>query len=140
MSVLDKFERKIRAKGVVRARKRFTLFISNGDIKDIIKIFESLEKQGLLIDGAIETVKYEIKKKQESSFLGATMGPMAAWLIVPMASSLIQPVASSLINAIAGKGQEYGFLPSLALPLMKKVLAKGVRRAGKAYNSMDKNF
>ena len=67
------------------------------------------------------------------------MGPMAAWLIVPMASSLMQPVASSLIIAIAGKGQEYGFLPSLALPLMKKVLAKGVRRAGKEYNSMDKN-
>ena len=139
MSVLDKFERKIRAKGVVRAGKRFTLFISNGDIKDIIKIFESLEKQGLLIDGAIETVKYEVKKKQESRFLGATMGPMAAWLIVPMASSLIEPVASSLINAIAGKGQEYGFLPLLALPLMKKVLGKGVRRAGKEYNSMGKN-
>ena len=49
----------------------------------------------------------------------------------PMASSLIQPVASSLINAIAGKGQEYGFLPLLALSLMKKVLGNGVRRAGK---------
>ena len=59
------------------------------------------------------------------------MGPMAARLIVPMASSLIQPVASSLINAIAGKGQEYGFLPLLALSLMKKVLGNGVRRAGK---------
>ena len=69
MSVLDKFERKIRAKGVVRARKRFTLFISNGDIKDIIKIFASLEKQGLLIDGAIETVKYEIKKNKKVAFL-----------------------------------------------------------------------
>ena len=29
---------------------------------DIIKIVESLEKSGLLIDGATETVQHEIKK------------------------------------------------------------------------------
>ena len=73
---------------------------------------ESLEKSGLLIDGAIETEKHEIKK-QEAGFLGVIMAPMAASLIAPMASLLIQPVAPSLINAItekgvrrSGKGQE----------------------------------
>ena len=50
------------------------------------------------------------------------MALMDASLIAAMAPSLIQPVASSLINAIkwvmrVEKGQEGGFLPSLALPL-----------------------
>ena len=48
-------------------------------------------------------------------------------------------MASSLIHAIIGKGQEGGFLPSLALPLMMKVLGKGARRAGRGWNNMDKN-
>ena len=50
---------------------------------------------------------------------------------IAMASSLIQPMDSSLINAITGKrvvrarrGQEGGFIPLLALPLMMKVLGK----------------
>ena len=49
--VLDKFEIK------ARARKGFTLFISNEDIDNIIKIVESKEKSGLLTDGATVTVK-----------------------------------------------------------------------------------
>ena len=59
---------------------------------DIIKIVKSLEDSGVLIDGATETAKHEIKK-QEDGFLGAMMTTMAA--------SLIQPVVSSLINAIS---------------------------------------
>ena len=62
-SILAKFERKISGKGVVRAEKGFTLFISNKDMNDIIKFVESLEKLGLLT----ETVKHEIK--QEGGFL-----------------------------------------------------------------------
>ena len=95
-------------------------------MNDIIKIVESLERSGLLIHGATETVKREIKE-QDSRFLGAMMAPMAASLIARKASSLVKPVASSRINAIsrkgvmrAGKGQEGGFLPLLALPLMIK--------------------
>lgn len=42
----------------------------------IIKIEEPLEKSGLLIDDAIETVKYEMK--EEGRFLGAMMTPMPA--------------------------------------------------------------
>ena len=115
---------------------------------DIIKIVESLEKSGLLTDGATETVKHEIKK-QEVAFLGSMMATMAASMIAPMA--LIQPVASSLTSVMFGKGittagnvQEGGFLPLLTLPSMMKVLrkgvtraGKGVRRAGKGCNNMD---
>ena len=115
---------------------------------DIIKIVESLEKSGLLTDGATETVKHEIKK-QEVGFLGSMMATMAASMIAPMA--LIQPMASSLTSVMFGKGvttagnvQEGGFLPLLTLPSMMKVLrkgatraGKGVRRAGKGCNNMD---
>ena len=69
MSVWVKIERKISGKGVVRAGKGFTLFISNEDMDDFIKNVESLEKTGLLIDGANETVKNQVKKKKVD-FLG----------------------------------------------------------------------
>ena len=85
---------------------------------DIIKIVKSLEDSGVLIDGATETAKHEIKKQEDGS-LGAMMATMAA--------SLIQPVVSSLINAISErevkrteKRQKGGFLPLIALPLMMK--------------------
>ena len=102
------------------------LFISHEEMDYITKIVESLEK---LINGASETIKHEVKK-QEGRFFGAMVAPMVASLIQPVSSSLIQPVASSLIKAIAGKGvmragkrQEGGFLPLLALPLMIKAIS-----------------
>ena len=66
--VLDKFERKVSGQGAVRAGKGFTLFISKEDMDDSIKIVESLEKSGILIVGAIETVKNEISKKKVDFF------------------------------------------------------------------------
>ena len=62
-SILDKFERNTNVQRTVRAGRRFILFISNKDINDI-KIAESLEKSGLLIDGVSETVKNEIKNEK----------------------------------------------------------------------------
>ena len=56
-NAINKFERKISGKGVVRAGKRFTLFTSNEDMNDFIKIKKSLEDSGKLIDGVTETVK-----------------------------------------------------------------------------------
>ena len=103
LSVLDKFETKTTGQEVVKPGKGFTLFISNEDMDDIIKIVESLEKSCLLMDDVTKTNKLEIKK-QEVDFLGAMMTIMAASLISPVASSLIQPVPSSLINAITAKG------------------------------------
>ena len=103
LSTLDKLERKVSGQGDVRAEKGFTLFISNEDMDNIIKIVESLEHANLLIDGATQTVKHEIKK-QEDRFLGAMMISIAASLIALIASSLIQSMASSLTNSITGKG------------------------------------
>ena len=40
---INRFERKIRGKGAVRAGKGFPLFLSNEDMNDIIKIIKSLE-------------------------------------------------------------------------------------------------
>ena len=75
-SVLDKFERKISGQGAIRAGKGFTLFISNEDMNDTIKIVESIQKSGLLTDGATEKVKHE--KKEEGGFLETIMTLMAA--------------------------------------------------------------
>ena len=63
-NAINKFERKISGKEAVRAGKRFTLFISNEDMNDIIKIIKSLEDSGVLIEGVTETVKHEIKNKK----------------------------------------------------------------------------
>ena len=54
----------------MRAGKRFTVFISNEDFNDIIKIIKLLKDLGVLVDGVAETVKHEIKK-QGQGFLGA---------------------------------------------------------------------
>ena len=41
--VIDKLERKRSLWGALRAGKRFTLFISNKDMNDVIRIVKSLE-------------------------------------------------------------------------------------------------
>ena len=51
-------------KGTIRAGKGFTLFISNEDINDAIKIIKSLKDLGVLIDGVTETVKQNKKNKR----------------------------------------------------------------------------
>ena len=54
---IHKLGRKISGKGAVSVGKGFTLFISNKDINDIIKIIKSLEESNVLIEGATEIVK-----------------------------------------------------------------------------------
>ena len=44
--------------------KGSTLFISNVDMNDIIKIIKSLEDWSISIDGVTKTVKHEIKNKE----------------------------------------------------------------------------
>ena len=94
-SSINKFNRIIRGKTAFRAGKGFTLFISNEDLNDIIKVINSLEDSGVLIDGVTETVKHEIKR-QEGGFLGA--------LLAPLAASLLQPVISSVLKDLSGRG------------------------------------
>ena len=48
----------------------------------------------VLINGATETVKHEIKK--QGGFLGA--------LLVPLAFLIVQPVISSVVKGISGRG------------------------------------
>ena len=49
-------------------------------MNDVIKIVKPLEKSGLLIDGAIETARYQIKK-QEGGFVEVMMTHVASSLI-----------------------------------------------------------
>ena len=76
-NAINKFERKISGKGAVRAGKGFTLFISNEDMNDIIKIIKSLEDSGVMILGA---------------------------LLARLATSLVQPVISSIVKGISRRG------------------------------------
>ena len=97
----NKFERKISGKGPMRAGRRFTLFIPNGDINDIIKIIESLECSGVLIDRVTEKVKHKIKKDR-----------LIEALLARLATSLVQPVTSLIVKGIRGRevrraGKEY---------------------------------
>ena len=52
----------------------------NEDMNDIIKLIKSLEDSGVLIIGATETVKDEIKI-EGGGFLGALLAPLAASLV-----------------------------------------------------------
>ena len=56
----------------MRAGKRSTSFISNGDMNDTIKIIKALEESVVLIDRVTETVTLEIKI-QDGRFLGALL-------------------------------------------------------------------
>ena len=96
-------KKQISGKGAVRAGKGFTLFISNENIKNIIRIIKSWECSNLLIDCITETVQHEIKQ-QKFGFLPA--------LLAYLAASLVKPVISSIINGISGisvrrAGREY---------------------------------
>ena len=56
----------VSGKGVVREEQMLTLFISNEDMNDIIKIIKPLEDLGVLIDGVTETAEHKIKKARRS--------------------------------------------------------------------------
>ena len=88
---INKFERKIR-KGAAIAGKKITLFVSNEDKSDIIKIIKSLEHSVVLIDGITETGKHEIKKQEGGA------------LLARLATSFVQPVVSSVVKGISGRG------------------------------------
>ena len=73
-----KKKKKKPGKGAARAGKGFTLFISNEDMNNVIKIIKPLEDSNVLIDSITETVKHKIKK-------------------------LVQPVISFLVKVIIGR-------------------------------------
>ena len=64
-------------------------------MNNIIEIIKSLEDSSVLIDVVTETVKHEIKKKQEGGFRWA--------LLAPLAASIVEPVISSVVKIIYGR-------------------------------------
>ena len=63
-------------------------------MNDIIKIIKSLENVSVLIDGATETVKHELKTKKW----------LFCYLVCTLDASLVQPVISSVVKDISGGG------------------------------------
>ena len=57
-----------------------TLIISNDEMDDILKIVKSLEKSGVLLKGASETIQHEVKE-QGGVFLGMLLGTLGASLL-----------------------------------------------------------
>ena len=57
-----------------------TLIISNYNMQDLIKIINSLEDSGILLDGITETVKNEVKK-QKGGFPSMLLGTLGASLL-----------------------------------------------------------
>ena len=57
-----------------------TLFISNNDMEDLIKIVKSLEDSRLLLEGVTESVQNEIKE-QKGGFLSMLLGTLGASLL-----------------------------------------------------------
>ena len=68
-NAINKFEIKISAKGAVRVGRGFTLFISIGDMNDIIKTIRSLEVSNVLTVGTNEIIENELKKTRKWSFI-----------------------------------------------------------------------
>ena len=57
-----------------------TLIISNNDMQDLLKIVQSLEDSGILLNGITETVKNEVKE-QKGGFLLMLLGTLDASLL-----------------------------------------------------------
>ena len=62
---------------ILRSGNNTTLIISNDEMKDILKIFKSLEDSGLLLKGVSETIKNEAKE-QKGGFLSMLLGTLSA--------------------------------------------------------------
>ena len=103
----------------MRAGKKFTLFIFNEDMNDIIKIIKSLEDSGVLIGGVTEAVKHELKK-QEDGFLRA--------FLVPLAAPIVEPVISPVVKGIHGRG-----VGRVGRGCRVRGVGRGVRRVGRGY-------
>ena len=74
-----------------------TLIISDNEMKDIIKIFKSLEDHGLLLKGVSKTIQNEAKQKnKKGGFPGMLWGTLDA--------SLLRNKLTGKGTIIAGKG------------------------------------
>ena len=78
----------------MKAEKGFTLFISNEDVSNVIKIMKRLEDLSVLTDRVTETVENQIKAGD--GLLGV--------LLAPLVASLVQPVIATVVKGISGRG------------------------------------
>ena len=78
----------------MKAEKGFTLFISNEDVSNVIKIMKRLEDLSVLTDRVTETVENQIKAGD--GLLGV--------LLAPLGASLVQPVIATVVKGISGRG------------------------------------
>ena len=81
----------MRGEGVVRGGKR-TLLVSNEKMNYIIKTIKSIEDLDVLIDGATEARKNDMKKQEGGA------------LLAPLVASVVQPLISSVIKGITEIG------------------------------------
>ena len=119
-SVIDKLEKKRRGQGAIRAGKRFTLFILNEDMDDILRIVESLENSGLLIDSVNKNISGEIKKKK---LLGSMFGKGVSKREKETRRWYSSVLASTMFKTIFGKGV--------------MAAGAGVLRARRGYKNID---
>ena len=71
------------------------LIISNEEMNDIMKIIKSLEKSGLLIEGACETIKNEAKEQKDR---------LLSVLLVTLSASLLGNILTGKGTIRAGEG------------------------------------
>ena len=71
------------------------LIISNEEMNDIMKIIKSLEKSGLLIEGACETIKNEAKEQKDR---------LLSMLLVTLSATLLGNILTGKGTIRAGEG------------------------------------
>ena len=91
-NVIGKLGREINGKGSVKGGERFTLFISNENMNDIIKVIKWLEDLNVLSNSITEKVSKTWNKKQVDGLLSALIVSLAPWVI------------SSAVNGISARG------------------------------------
>ena len=72
-------------KKVLGTRNHTTLIISSDDLNDLLKVINTLENSGVLLDGITETVKNEVKE-QKGGFLSTLLSVVGSALLSNMLS------------------------------------------------------
>ena len=86
------FPGEINGKGSVKGGERFTLFISNENMNDIIKVIKWLEDLNVLSNGITDKASKTWNKKQVDGLLSALIASLVPWVI------------SSAVNGISARG------------------------------------
>ena len=110
-------------------------------MNDIIKIKKSLEDSGLLIDGATETVKHELKLRRISRLYDGIYGCFIEstydFLIDTTFGFFFDKCCNWQKSHESSKTTRRRISPLTTSPLMMKVLGKRVTGREKGYNKMD---